>query len=117
MRYRAIGVATTLVTTGLALGLAFGATSGLAHAAAPTGADLAGACTGCHGPDGRSQGAVPSLAGLQPQTFIERMHAFQNGEGTIMNRIAPAYDDAQIAALAEYFAARDSAEDEHRHAP
>ncbi|MES1928794.1 cytochrome c553 [Salinisphaera dokdonensis CL-ES53] len=113
MRYRAIGVATTLVTTGLVLGMA----SGVANAAAPTGADLASACTACHGSDGQSQGAVPSLAGLKPQTFIERMQAFQNGEGTIMNRIAPAYDDAQIAALAEYFATRDSAKDEHRHAP
>ena len=103
----------TLGTTGLVLGIA----SGMTSAAAPTGADLASACTGCHGSNGQSQGAVPSLAGLEPQTFIERMQAFQDGEGTIMNRIAPAYDDAQIAVLAEYFAARDSAEDEHRHAP
>lgn len=36
------------------------------------------------------------------------MQTYKNDDGTIMNRIAPAYDDAQIATLAAYFAARDS---------
>lgn len=111
MQYRATGWALSLAVS------VFGAFA--ATAAEPATSALAGACTGCHGPEGRSSGAIPSLAGMPRQRFIERMQAYRRGtaEATIMDRIAPAYDDKQIAALAEYFAARDSAADEHRHAP
>lgn len=68
-------------------------------------AELASACAGCHGTTGHSQGAVPSLAGMNPALFSKRMQAFKNGDGTIMNRIAPAYTAKDIDTLARYFAA------------
>ena len=106
-----------------------------ASAATPDGAILAGACMACHGPNGRSVGAVPSLAGLSRSRFIQRMQAYRRGDNegkgdgdgdgdgdrdgpiTIMNRIAPGYDDAEIAALADYFATFERAEHGERHAP
>ncbi len=107
MSYRVLAVTMMLIAFSV----------GRAGAAAAEGETLAGACTACHGPQGQSTGAVPSLAGLDKPMFIARMQAFRDGAGTIMNRIAPAYDDAQIAALADYFAATDSAAEEHRRAP
>ena len=73
------------------------------------GAELASACTACHGTGGQSQGAVPSLAGMKAARFSERMQAFKAGDGTIMNRIAPGYDSREIDMLARYFAAQPTA--------
>lgn len=75
-------------------------------AGTPDGADLAAACTGCHGPGGDSAGAVPDIAGMPVAEFTRHMAAFRGGEGTIMNRLAPAYDTAATKALARYFAAQ-----------
>lgn len=79
---------------------------GVASAAIAEGAQRAAACTACHGPQGRSRGAVPSLAGMSVDRFEARMADFRRGDGTIMNRIAPAYDPAAVSQLARYFAAQ-----------
>lgn len=68
---------------------------------------LADNCAICHGPDGASGGpAVPGIAGLSVDYFVRTMEGYRDGTrfGTIMNRIAPGYTDAQILALAEHFA-------------
>lgn len=67
---------------------------------------LANACASCHGPDGRSQGAIPSLAGMPAQEFVAKMAAFRSGGGdaTVMDRIAPGVSPAEVDALADYFA-------------
>lgn len=92
-------------------------TPGIASAhSVSTGAHMASACTACHGTAGRSQGAIPSLAGMPTARFTERMQAFRQGEGTIMNRIVPAYDAHDIALLARYFAERPKT-DGHEHNP
>ena len=68
---------------------------------------LAGACFGCHGPEGVGADPIPRIAGLAAETMIARFAAFKAGEvpgATIMGRIAIAYADRQIAALARYFA-------------
>ena len=44
------------------------------------GAALANACAACHGPDGRSQGAIPSLDGLSAEYFKKTMQASKNGK-------------------------------------
>ena len=69
---------------------------------------IADACTGCHGVGGRSDTAIPTIAGIDPVIFIQLMNGFRNDTiaVTIMNRIAKAYDDEQIEMLAAYFAAR-----------
>ena len=71
---------------------------------------LAANCANCHGTDGRSAGGggMPGLAGLSATYFIEQMNAFRNGsrQATIMHQIAKGYSDAQVAAMAQYFAAQ-----------
>lgn len=69
------------------------------------GAALAYACAACHGPEGRSQGAIPSLPMISRESFVAALEAFRAGnrEGTVMNRVAKGLDDADIAAVASYF--------------
>ena len=85
---------------------------------------LAGPCANCHGPDGRSPGAIPSIAGLPEAELKAKLLAFKS-EGvpagstasstvsssagatagtTIMNRLAKGYTDDQITALSHYYA-------------
>jgi len=97
-----------------ALCIALAWPAGAALAAPSTGAQLASACTACHGTNGDSQGEVPDLAGSDEDEFVEHMNDFKNDQynndngeirpPTIMNRIAPGYDADEIAALARYFA-------------
>jgi cytochrome c553 len=67
---------------------------------------LADACASCHGPDGRSEGAIPALAGMPATEFVAKMAAFRAGGGapTIMDRIAPGISPAEVERLADYFA-------------
>ncbi|MGA1561508.1 MAG: c-type cytochrome [Gammaproteobacteria bacterium] len=67
---------------------------------------IAGTCAGCHGYEGKSVGAAPSLAGLEASYIESAMHAFKKGErpATVMNRIAKAYSDGDIKLMASYFA-------------
>lgn len=64
------------------------------------------ACAACHGPDGRSQGAIPALDRLSPDDFRAAMRAFRTEErqGTVMNHIAKGLSEADIEAVAAYFA-------------
>jgi len=76
-------------------------------AAGPTAAALAFTCAGCHGTDGSSVGpSSPSIAGMDPEVFIDAMQAYKFDErnSTIMNRIAKGYSDEQIKGMAWYFA-------------
>jgi cytochrome c553 len=63
-------------------------------------------CANCHGPQGRSAGVVPSLAGLPRGYILEQMQAFKTGarSGTIMHQLAKGFTDEQIGLLAEHFA-------------
>ena len=72
---------------------------------------LVNACAACHGPDGRSQGAIPAIDHLATDDFIAALQAFRTDSrhGTVMNRIGKGVDDAEIAAMAAYLAARRSA--------
>ena len=77
-----------------------------ASAAERTPAALADACASCHGTDGRSQGAIPSLAGMPAAEFVAKMTALRTGsaEATVMDRIAPGVSPAEVELLADYFA-------------
>lgn len=85
------------------------------HAHAPTSVadvrtrSLAATCTQCHGTDGK---ALPGetmvrLAGLPREHIATQMRAFRDGQrpATVMHQIAKGYTDAQIDAMAAYFAA------------
>lgn len=71
-------------------------------------ASLAGACFNCHGTDGRSPGSIGSIAGRPELELATRLKAFKSDPPpagtTIMNRIARGYSDADLEALAAYFA-------------
>ena len=82
----------------------------LACSTAAIGADASGAavartCAGCHGTDGVSKGAAPSIKGLPANYLAQAMKDFKSGSrpGTIMGRIAKGYSDAEIDAMAKYF--------------
>jgi cytochrome c553 len=79
-----------------------------ADPAALHGLALINACAACHGPDGRSQEAIPALDKLSSADFIAALKAFRTGarQGTVMNRIAKGVDDAEINAMAAYIAGR-----------
>ncbi|MRX48969.1 c-type cytochrome [Paracoccus sp. S-4012] len=68
---------------------------------------MAGPCANCHGPDGRSPGAIPSIAGLPEGEAAAKMLAFRADEdpkATIMPRLMKGYGEAEIRALARWFA-------------
>lgn len=67
---------------------------------------MAANCSYCHGPDGKSRGAIPSLAGLEPGYFVAQMKAFKDGTrpGTVMKKHANGYTEAEYQAMAKYFA-------------
>ena len=104
--------AATAVAALISIGATGGAAQGIVSASA-TQADaeasiLANACTSCHGVDGRSQSAIPSIAGLDPTLFAQILTGFRDGQttSTIMGRIVGAYSDEQFELLANYFAGR-----------
>lgn len=71
------------------------------------GETMAHSCAGCHGTKGvPAVPYIPALAGLSEEKFTEAMVAYREGtrQATIMNRVAPAFSDAEIAAMAAYFA-------------
>ena len=74
------------------------------------GRNWAGACTGCHGTEGRSEGAIPSIAGIEKQKFVDLMMAFRDGSqaATVMHQHARGLNDEQIEKLGDYFSSRES---------
>ncbi|MEE8500011.1 MAG: c-type cytochrome [Kiloniellales bacterium] len=91
----------------LAAALVIGATfaGGPARAEMASGAVLANTCFSCHGTDGKSVGAMPTIAGKTAGFIAEKLKAFKSGqlEATVMNRIAKGFSDAEIEALAKFF--------------
>jgi sulfide dehydrogenase cytochrome subunit len=70
---------------------------------------MAATCSSCHGTNGVSAGgAIAGLAGLNRDYFIIQMKSFKEGkrEATLMHQIAKGYSDAEVTAMADYFAAQ-----------
>ena len=69
---------------------------------------LAATCANCHGTNGRAvDGAsVPGLAGMPASYMVEQLKAFKAGSrpATVMHQLAKGYSDAQIEAVAGWFA-------------
>lgn len=89
-----------------ALGLAVGLLSAAGAATELTrGAMLANSCAGCHGTDGHSPGAIPSIGGKSADFIETALKEFRSGErhGTVMGRHAKAYTDEEIRLIAEFF--------------
>lgn len=76
---------------------------------AANGEMLAQSCMGCHGSMGASGASpMPIIGGQNESYLVDAMKAFQDGsrESTIMGRLAKGYSEAEIAALAKFFAAK-----------
>jgi cytochrome c553 len=73
------------------------------------GRNLAAGCAICHGTAGKAvtQSVIP-LAGLPRDHIASQMRAFRDGTrpATVMHQIAKGYNDAQIDAMAAWFAAQ-----------
>lgn len=70
---------------------------------------LAANCAACHGTNGVSAGgAVAGLAGLNKEYFVSQMKLFREGkrEATLMHQISKGYSEAEVAAMADFFAAQ-----------
>ena len=70
---------------------------------------IAANCAACHGTNGVSAGgAILGLAGTDKDYFVAQMKAFKEGkrDATVMHQIAKGYSDAEIAAIAGFFAAQ-----------
>jgi len=93
---------TTLVLAGF-VGLAFSSVSSAADVHTRS---IASTCMSCHGPGGKSLGAIPSIAGLEKAYFVKAMKEFKSGArpGTIMKRHASGYTDAEFESMGAYFA-------------
>jgi len=97
-----------LVAAGVAMAAA-AATAGPAAAQQADGRLLAMACLNCHGPGGKSQGDIPTIAGKTEDFIKKALSEFRDGKrtgtaATIMPRLAKGYSDADIDALAKYIA-------------
>lgn len=70
---------------------------------------IAATCFVCHGPNGKSEGAVPSLAGQDKAYLVNAMKEFRDGKRddsvTVMKKYAIGYTDQEYEDLAAFFAA------------
>ena len=72
------------------------------------GRNWAATCTGCHGTNGRSEGSMPLLAGLDKAYIVNAMKEFKAGTrtATVMHQHAKGYSEEQVDRIAEFFAAQ-----------
>ncbi|MEP7206547.1 MAG: cytochrome C [Casimicrobiaceae bacterium] len=80
-----------------------------AHAAdQPTGRGVAATCANCHTATARPEAVIRTLAGMSAADLTRAMQGFKSGErpGTVMPQLAKGYTDAQIEAVARWYAAQ-----------
>lgn len=68
---------------------------------------MAGTCANCHGTDGKLAGVIPAIAGRPAMVLEAQLLAYKQGlqpNTTVMDRIAKGFSDAELSALADYFA-------------
>lgn len=70
------------------------------------GAMLSNSCSACHGTDGKSPGAIPSIYGKSARFINKALSEFRSGTraSTVMGRHAKGYSDKEIKLIADYFA-------------
>jgi sulfide dehydrogenase cytochrome subunit len=91
----------------IALSLTLLISSSAVHAASISqGAMLSNSCSACHGTDGKSPGAIPSINGKSAQFINQALTDFRSGNrtSTVMGRHAKGYSDKEIKLIADYFA-------------
>ena len=70
------------------------------------GAMLSNSCSACHGTDGKSPGAIPSIYGKSARFINKALTEFRSGHraSTVMGKHAKGYSDKEIKLIADYFA-------------
>jgi sulfide dehydrogenase cytochrome subunit len=78
-----------------------------AHAADTAAREWAATCLSCHQPGTQ---AVPLLHGQTREALVSKLRAFRDGTlpGTVMPQLVKGYSDAQMQAIAGWFAAASS---------
>jgi len=69
---------------------------------------LSNSCAACHGTDGKSPGAIPSINGKSAQFISQALRDFRDGKrhATVMGRHASGYTVEEIQLIAEYFSSQ-----------
>lgn len=67
---------------------------------------ISATCFNCHGFNGKSNSAIPSLAGQEKAYLVTAMKEFRDGkrETTVMQKYALGYTDDEYEAMGEFFA-------------
>ena len=92
-----------------ALAAAIGIVSIAAAASAAAGPPVgAASCTGCHPSSSKVTTPVRRLVGVDRDIIVRAMEEFRSGQrtGTVMDRIAKGFSDAEIKAIADWYAAQ-----------
>jgi cytochrome c553 len=77
----------------------------------PTAKMLGDNCSACHGTLGREfNEAMPPLAGMSKSSFVKVMKQYRDNvmPSIVMHDVAYVYTDAEIDAMADYFAAQEA---------
>ncbi len=66
---------------------------------------LSNSCAACHGTDGKSPGAIPTIYGKSSEYISQALLDFREGKrpASVMGRHASGYSDEEIQLIAEYF--------------
>ncbi len=92
----------------LPLALAVFSDGAFAQSAALEARSMAATCANCHGTNGAAAPGMVALAGYDKAGLVKAMADFKSGArpATIMHQLAKGYSEAQIEAIAGYFAAQ-----------
>ena len=103
---RRLDIRTLIAACGVVTALMAGLS--VTSASADEGFRLSQTCAGCHGTNGAAPGStIPVLGGQSPAYLADALRAYKSGERAyyVMKIFAAGYDDAQIDAIAGWFAA------------
>lgn len=66
---------------------------------------LSNSCAACHGTEGKSPGAIPSINGKSANFIFQALKEFQTGArpSTVMGRHAKGYSEQELQIIADFF--------------
>ena len=69
---------------------------------------LSSSCAACHGTDGKSPSAIPSINGKSIEFLLQALYDFKSGKraATVMGRHASGYSDEELRRIADYISSR-----------
>ncbi|MCK7500582.1 MAG: c-type cytochrome [Comamonadaceae bacterium] len=87
------------------LSLALAASASLGAGRSAGFCSWAAGCTSCHGPGGRSEAGMPSLAGRSKDEMFKLVSEMKEGKrsATVMHQIGKGYNDDELRQILDYF--------------